>query len=63
MNCPNCGKSVKENELQASILTDCLLCCPYCEGKSKHVASIGLDPAFVFNAVDAFKDKGQSPHG
>lgn len=41
IKCPNCQSEVEEDELRPSLLTDSLLCCPYCKGKSKHTAVIG----------------------
>ena len=57
MKCPNCGNEVKESELMPSLLTDCLLCCHKCKGKSKHFVILGTDPALVFNEAQARGEK------
>ena len=49
MKCPNCNSEVKESELMPSLLTDSLLCCQHCKGKSKHFVVGGTDPTIVFN--------------
>ena len=53
MKCPNCNSEVKESDLMASLLTDCLLCCPHCKGKSKHFVVGGLDPTLVYNEAQS----------
>ncbi len=52
MKCLNCKSEVIEEDLMPSLLTDSLLCCPNCKGKSKHSAIIGTDPALTFNEAE-----------
>jgi len=59
MECPNCRIKVDYKELMPSILTDSLLCCPNCKNKSRHVASIGTDPALAFNEVEFRSSKNK----
>jgi len=57
MKCPNCNNEVAESNLMASVLTDSLLCCPQCKGKSKHKAVIGKDPALVYGEIESIRQK------
>jgi hypothetical protein len=57
MKCPNCGFDVSETDLMPSLLTDSLLCCPNCKGKSKHIAVMGTDPALVFAEAETRSPK------
>lgn len=50
--CPNCKSDVKEEDLIPSLLTDSLLCCPKCKGKSKHFVVGGIDPTAVWNEAE-----------
>lgn len=59
MKCPNCKNEVKEDDLMPSILTDSLLCCPHCKGKSKHFAVMGTDPSLVFAEAQQKAEKPQ----
>lgn len=52
MKCPNCDNEVEEDDLIPSFVTDSLLCCPKCKGKSKHIAVIGTDPRVVFGEAN-----------
>lgn len=48
VTCPNCKNEVEEEDIYPSFVTDSLLCCKFCIGKSKHKVIIGTDPIMVY---------------